>query len=57
MRPTFVAFTPWTTARDYLELLDFVEEQGLIEAVDAIQFAIRLLVPPGSALLSEPDAT
>jgi radical SAM superfamily enzyme YgiQ (UPF0313 family) len=57
MRPTFVAFTPWTTARDYLELLDFVEEQGLIEAVDAIQFAIRLLVPPGSALLSEPDAS
>jgi radical SAM superfamily enzyme YgiQ (UPF0313 family) len=57
MRPTFVAFTPWTTARDYLDLLDFVEEQGLIEAVDPIQFAIRLLVPPGSALLSEPDAS
>jgi radical SAM superfamily enzyme YgiQ (UPF0313 family) len=56
MRPTFVAFTPWTTARDYLELLDFVEEHNLIEAVDAIQFAIRLLVPPGSALLAEPDA-
>jgi radical SAM superfamily enzyme YgiQ (UPF0313 family) len=57
MRPTFVAFTPWTRARDYLELLDFVEEHDLIEAVDAIQFAIRLLVPPGSALLSEPDAS
>jgi radical SAM superfamily enzyme YgiQ (UPF0313 family) len=56
MRPTFVAFTPWTTARDYLELLDFVEEYDLIEAVDAIQFAIRLLVPPGSALLSDPNA-
>jgi radical SAM superfamily enzyme YgiQ (UPF0313 family) len=56
MRPTFVAFTPWTTARDFLDLLDFVEEQGLIEAVDPIQFAIRLLVPPGSALLAEPDA-
>ena len=28
----------------------------MIEAVDPIQFAIRLLVPPGSALLSEPDA-
>jgi radical SAM superfamily enzyme YgiQ (UPF0313 family) len=57
MRPTFVAFTPWTTARDYLELLDFLDEHGLIEAVDAIQFAIRLLVPPGSALLLEPDAS
>src|SRR6059036_1899113 len=24
-RPTFVAFTPWTTLADYLELFDFVE--------------------------------
>ena len=56
MRPTFVAFTPWTTADDYLELLDFVAEQGLVEHIDPVQYAIRLLVPPGSALLSEPDA-
>ena len=56
MRPTFVAFTPWTTARDYLELLDFVEEHDLIGAVDPVQYSIRLLVPPGSALLEEPDA-
>src|SRR5262249_9619976 len=51
MRPTFVAFTPWTTAEDYLEALDFVVEQGLIENVDPVQYTIRLLVPPGSALL------
>ena len=56
LRPTFVAFTPWTTAEDYLGLLDFVAEQGLIEHVDPIQYAIRLLVPPGSALLDAPDA-
>jgi radical SAM superfamily enzyme YgiQ (UPF0313 family) len=56
IRPTFVAFTPWTSAEDYLELLDFVEEQGLVEHVDPIQYAIRLLVPPGSALLTTPDA-
>jgi hypothetical protein len=56
MRPTFVAFTPWTTARDYLNVIDFVEEHDLIDAVDAIQFAIRLLVPPGSAVLAEPNA-
>lgn len=57
MRPTFVAFTPWTTAYDYLELLDFVVEHDLIEHVDPVQFTIRLLVPPGSALLEEGDAS
>lgn len=57
MRPTFVAFTPWTTARDYLDVLDFVAEHGLVEHVDPIQYAIRLLVPPGSALLDDPDGT
>ncbi|HET9109742.1 MAG TPA: CUAEP/CCAEP-tail radical SAM protein [Ktedonobacterales bacterium] len=56
MRPTFVAFTPWTSADDFLELLDFVAEHELVEHIDPVQYAIRLLVPPGSALLSEPDA-
>lgn len=56
LRPTFVAFTPWTTANDYLELLDFVAEHDLIEHIDPVQYAIRLLVPPGSALLDEDDA-
>lgn len=55
MRPTFVAFTPWTTAQDYLDVLDFIAEHDLIEHVDPIQYAIRLLVPPGSALLDDPD--
>jgi radical SAM superfamily enzyme YgiQ (UPF0313 family) len=55
MRPTFVAFTPWTTARNYLDVLDFIAEHDLIEHVDPIQYAIRLLVPPGSALLDDPD--
>lgn len=56
LRPTFVAFTPWTTADDYLDLLDFVAEHDLIEHVDPVQYAIRLLVPPASALLDAPDA-
>jgi radical SAM superfamily enzyme YgiQ (UPF0313 family) len=56
MRPTFVAFTPWTTPRGYLELLEFIAEQELIGHVDPVQLSIRLLVPPGSALLEEPDA-
>jgi hypothetical protein len=54
LRPTFVAFTPWTTLSDYLDLLRFVREEGLIGEVDSVQFAIRLLVPPGSSLLSRP---
>ena len=56
MRPTFVAFTPWTTARDYAELLSFVAEHDLVEHVAPVQFTIRLLVPPGSALLDTADS-
>jgi radical SAM superfamily enzyme YgiQ (UPF0313 family) len=51
LRPTWVAFTPWTTLADYRELLEFVEVNGLVDAVDPVQFSIRLLVPPGSLLL------
>jgi len=54
LRPTWVAFTPWTTLEDYRELLGFVESQGLVDAVDPVQFSIRLLVPPGSLLLDSP---
>jgi radical SAM superfamily enzyme YgiQ (UPF0313 family) len=49
-RPTWVAFTPWTTLKDYLEVLEFIEENGLIDHVDPVQYAIRLLIPPGSWL-------
>ena len=55
MRPSLVAFTPWTTASDYLEMLSFIEERALIDHVDPVQYTIRLLVPPGSALLDQPD--
>ncbi len=54
LRPSLVAFTPWTTLDDYLELCDFVVDQGLTRHVDPIQLTIRLLLPPGSALLAEP---
>lgn len=54
LRPTWVAFTPWTTRDDYLEVLAFVEENGLIDHVDPVQYTIRLLVPPGSYLLDRP---
>jgi hypothetical protein len=52
LRPSLVAFTPWTTLDDYLALCDFIVAEGLEANVDPIQLAIRLLVPPGSALLA-----
>ena len=56
LRPSFVAFTPWTTLGDYVELLQFVQTRGLIHHVDPVQFSIRLLVPPGSLLLKDEGA-
>ncbi len=55
LRPTWVAFTPWTTLDDYREVLDFVEANGLIDHIDPVQYAIRLLIPPGSWLADHPE--
>lgn len=55
LRPTFVAFTPWTTREDYHELLRFIADEGLIASVDSVQLGLRLLVPPGSLLLERPE--
>lgn len=54
LRPSLVSFTPWTTLDDYLDVLDFVETEGLHDQVDPVHYTIRLLVPPGSGLLSRP---
>ncbi len=54
LRPSFVPFTPWATLADYLDLLDFVATAALIDHIDPVQLSIRLLVPPGSRLLSRP---
>ena len=51
LSPTFVPFTPWTTAAAYVELLDQLVELGLEEDVAPIQLGIRLLVTADSALL------
>lgn len=56
MRPTFVPFTPWATIDDYIEMLEFTESHGLLDHVDPVQYSIRLLVPPGSLLLSQPHS-
>ncbi|MGN6810999.1 MAG: CUAEP/CCAEP-tail radical SAM (seleno)protein [Thermomicrobiales bacterium] len=55
MRPSLLPFTPWTTLDDYLDLLRFVEERDLIPNIDPVHYSIRLLIPPGSALLDQPD--
>ncbi len=57
LRPTFVAFTPWTSLDDYLDLCELVTSHDLQHEVDPVQLAIRLLVPPGSLLLGRPELT
>ncbi|MPZ98022.1 MAG: radical SAM protein [Dehalococcoidia bacterium] len=51
LRPTWVAHTPWATGDDFLELLAFIEGHGLVEVVQPVQYALRLLLPPGSPLI------
>lgn len=51
VQPTWLPFTPWTTLDDYIDLLAWIRERGLIANVPAVQLSIRLLVPPGSLLL------
>jgi radical SAM superfamily enzyme YgiQ (UPF0313 family) len=55
LQPTFVPFTPWTTAESYCDLLDVIRAHDLIENVAPIQLAIRLLIPAGSRLLELED--
>ena len=54
-RPSFMPFTPWTTPRDVLEIVDFVAAHDLVANVDPVQYTIRLLVPEGSLLLERED--
>ena len=51
LHPTFVPFTPWTTMEGYLDLLQLLAAEDLIENVAPIQLGIRLLIPAGSRLL------
>lgn len=55
LNPTFVAFNPWLTTAGYLELLQVIGELDLIEQVAPIQYAIRLLIPAASRLLTLPS--
>jgi hypothetical protein len=56
LRPSLLPFTPWETLESYIDLLNFFEERHCIEHLDPVHLSIRLLIPPGSALLEEPDS-
>jgi radical SAM superfamily enzyme YgiQ (UPF0313 family) len=49
--PTFLPFTPWTTAEQLLDLFENLHRLDLVESVAPIQLAIRLLIPAESRLL------
>ena len=55
MAPTFIPFTPWTTAESYRDLLRSLVSLELVDHVAPIQLAIRLLIPEGSLLLELPE--
>ncbi len=55
LSPTFVAFTPWTTADGYLAFLDDVDALGLVDHVAPVQWTLRLLVTQDSGLLALDD--
>ncbi|MBS1839563.1 MAG: radical SAM protein [Acidobacteria bacterium] len=55
LHPTFVPFTPWTTAEGYLDLLGVLHAEELIENVAPVQLGIRLLIPEGSRMLELED--
>jgi hypothetical protein len=55
LRPSLVPFTPWTTMEDYLALLDWVVARDLVDQIDPVHLAIRLLIPQGSLLLAREE--
>ena len=56
LRPTWMTFTPWTTAEDLADMLAFIEAHGLVERVPPVQYGLRLLLPPGSPLIAPTHA-
>ena len=54
LRPSLMPFSPWETLESYIELLTYFEAHHLVEHIDPVHFSIRLLLPPGSALLAAP---
>lgn len=55
LNPTWIPFTPWTTLQGFRDFLVAIQDLGLIERMAPIQWAIRLLLPVGSKLLTLPE--
>ncbi len=55
LNPTLVAFTPWLSLEGYFATLQLMAELDLVESISPVQWAIRLLIPNGSRLLSLPE--
>jgi len=51
LRPTLLPYTPWSGLRDVSALFDFAVEHDLVEQIEPVQYTLRLLIPPGSAVL------
>jgi len=51
LRPTLLPYTPWTELSDLPALFEFAERHDLVERIDPVQYTLRLLIPPGSAIL------
>ncbi|QBD77968.1 B12-binding domain-containing radical SAM protein [Ktedonosporobacter rubrisoli] len=56
LRPSLLPFSPWETLESYQRLLDFFEQHHFLEHIDPVHLSIRLLIPPGSALLETADS-
>lgn len=55
IHPTWLPFTPWTTAASVADIAGFVWEHDVAPVTDPVQLSIRLLIPDGSLLLDLPD--
>jgi hypothetical protein len=53
LRPTLLPYTPWTALGDLPALFDFAVEHDLVDAIDPVQYTLRLLIPPGSLILED----
>ena len=52
IRPTWMPFTPWTEVKDFVNIINLIENYKLRETVAPIQLTIKLLIPKNSLILS-----
>lgn len=52
LHPTWLPFTPWTTAAGVADIAAFIWRHDLAPVTDPVQLSIRLLIPDGSLMLA-----